>query len=304
MASRTASNSSSAGALIDKQLLEKAIYGDARSMQETASPDSSEQLSVISEEGHQISHLNHVESIEDDDKAITSSPGGQMDWRLMEAAIIGDAVSMKHLASHDPDILLGTTPQGNTCLHIASVHGHEVFCKAVLALNPSLLAGINADGETPLLSAVTSGRVSVASVLHVCCRDQRLDEAILKQDKNGFNALHNAIRSGHRKFALELIAAEPALSRAVNKHNESPMFMAVMRNYADVFEKLLEIPDSAHVGAHGWNALHAAVRNGNSGEKCVVSGGTKFRPGLLSKLGVAKLAFCHKCDTVAFRLYL
>jgi len=53
------------------------------------------------------------------------------------------------------------------------------------------------------------------------------------------------------------------------------MFMAVMRDYADVFEKLLEIPDSAHVGPNGWNALHAAVRNGNSGEKCVLSGGTK-----------------------------
>jgi hypothetical protein len=49
-----------------------------------------------------------------------------------------------------------------------------------------------------------------------------------------------------------------------------------MRNYADVFEKLLEIPDSAHVGAHSFNALHAAVRNGNSGEKYGVSGGLKL----------------------------
>ncbi|RLM69006.1 ankyrin repeat-containing protein [Panicum miliaceum] len=40
------------------------------------------------------------------------------------------------------------------------------------------------------------------------------------------------------------------------------MFMAVMRNYEDVFEKLLEIPGSAHGGA--YNALHAAVRNDNS----------------------------------------
>lgn len=55
-----------------------------------------------------------------------------------------------------------------------------------------------------------------------------------------------------------------------------PCFIAVMRNYADVFEKLLEIPDSAHVGAHNFNALHAAVRNGNSGEKYGVSGGLKL----------------------------
>ena len=43
------------------------------------------------------------------------------------------------------------------------------------------------------------------------------------------------------------------------------MFMAVMRNYALVVEKLLEIPDSAPGGACGWNALHAAVRNYNPG---------------------------------------
>jgi ankyrin repeat protein len=61
-------------------------------------------------------------------------------------------------------VLLGTTPQGNTCLHIAAIHGHEVFCKEVQSLNSSLLAVVNSDGETPLLAAVASGRVSVASV--------------------------------------------------------------------------------------------------------------------------------------------
>jgi hypothetical protein len=44
------------------------------------------------------------------------------------------------------------------------------------------------------------------------------------------------------------------------------MFIAVMRNDQDAFEKLLEIPDSAHGGAYGYNALHAAVRNDNAGE--------------------------------------
>jgi len=41
-----------------------------------------------------------------------------------------------------------------------------------------------------------------------------------------------------------------------------------MRNYEDVFERLLEIPYSAHGGAYGYNTLHAAVRNGNSRETC------------------------------------
>ncbi|CAN6380937.1 unnamed protein product [Urochloa humidicola] len=187
-----------------------------------------------------------------------------MDWRLVEAATSGDTITMQQLAMHDLGVLLGTTPQGNTCVHIACIHGHEGFCKDALALNPSLLIAVNSDGKTPLLTAVASGRVSLASILLRCYSDQQLREAILKQDKNGFNGLHHAIRNGHRELALELIQTEPALSQAVNKHHESPMYMAVMRNYDDVFEKLLRVPDSAHGGAFGYNALHAAVRNGNS----------------------------------------
>ncbi|KAK3119876.1 hypothetical protein QOZ80_9AG0676970 [Eleusine coracana subsp. coracana] len=187
-----------------------------------------------------------------------------MDRRLLQAATSGDAASMKHLALHDPAVLLGTTPQGNTCLHISCIHGHGGLCMDVVVLNRSLLTAINADGETPLLTSVTSGHVSLASFLLRCCRDQQLTVAILQLDKHGCNALHHAIRSGHRELALELIEAEPALSRVVNKYHESPMFIAVMRNYADICEKLLEIPDSAHGGAFGYNALHAAVRNGNA----------------------------------------
>ncbi|CAL4981787.1 unnamed protein product [Urochloa decumbens] len=200
----------------------------------------------------------------EDNRASTTSSASAMDGGLLEAATTGDAITMQNLATHDPAVLLGTTPQGNTCLHIASICGHKGFCEATLPLSPSLLAAFNSDGETPLLSAVTSGHVSLASFLLRCCHDQQLSDAILRQDSRGCNALHHAVRSGHRDLALELIEAEPALSQAVNKHGESPMFIAVMRNYDDVFEKLLGLPDSAHGGAHGYNALHAAVRSGNS----------------------------------------
>ncbi|WVZ64180.1 hypothetical protein U9M48_013742, partial [Paspalum notatum var. saurae] len=185
--------------------------------------------------------------------------------RLVEAAASGHAAEMKHLALHFPDILHRTTPQGNTCLHIASIHGHEAFCKDVLALSHSLplLSAVNAGSETPLITAVIRGHSSLASFLLRCCRVQQLSETILKQDKHRCNALHHAIRYGHRELALELIEAEPALSHAVNQYKESPMFVAVMRDYEDVFNVLLEIPGSAHGGACGYNALHAAVRSGN-----------------------------------------
>ena len=129
-------------------------------------------------------------------------------------------------------MLLGTTQQGNTCLHIASIHGHQGFCKDVLTLSQSLplLNAINANGETPLLTAVARGHATSASVLLRFCCDQQLSETILKQDKRGFNALHHAIFRGYRKLALELIEAEPALSQDVNRYGESPMFVTVMRN--------------------------------------------------------------------------
>jgi len=153
-----------------------------------------------------------------------------MDGRLLDAATTGDTVTMKRVALHDPGVLLGTTPTGNNCLHISSTHGHQGFCMDAVALNRSLLSAVNTDEETPLITAVAGGHTSLASFLLRCCRDLKLSEVILKQDKRGHNALHHAIRSCHKELALELIAAEPALSKAVSQKEESPMFMAVMRN--------------------------------------------------------------------------
>jgi ankyrin repeat protein len=191
-----------------------------------------------------------------------------MDRSLLEAATNVESTSLEELALllHDPDVLLQRTPHENTCLHIASAHGHQRFCEEVVERNQSLLADVNADDETPLLNAVTSGHGSVASFLLQRCREYGLSDAILKQDKDWCNALHHAVSRGYRKLALDLIAAEPALSRAVNIHGESPMFIAVMRDLTDVVEKLLEIPDSAHCGAFRTSVMHAAVRRGNKGQ--------------------------------------
>ncbi|KAL5203617.1 hypothetical protein ABZP36_008488 [Zizania latifolia] len=196
----------------------------------------------------------------------TDSTGGAktlIDLRILEAARKGDSRSMMELAAQNPSILVGTTPQGNTCLHISSIHGHERFCNDVLTLNQSLLSATNSNGETPMLTSVKSGHALLASALLWHYHDPGLKEAILKQDEDGCNVLHHAIRSGHKDLALELIAAEATLSQGVNNYDESPMFMAAMRGFTDVVRKLLEIPGSAHVGGCGRNALHAAVRNGN-----------------------------------------
>jgi ankyrin repeat protein len=276
---------------VNIDLLEAAISGDARPTHAVASSECSRVLVGITPLGNNCLHISSVHGghngfcknvleleqsllaavrVVGDAPSTTrsrssSSGGALMDGLLLEAATSGDA---ERPALVEPGVLLGATPRGNTCLHIASIHGHEEFCKVVLTLDNSqdLLAAVNRDGETPLLTAVTRARASLASVLLRSCRDRQLSEAVLKQDKHGCNVLHHAIRGGHGELALELIEAEPALSKAVNNRNESPMFIAAMRNYADVVKKLLETPDPAHGGSWGYNALHAAVTNGNSGE--------------------------------------
>uniref|UniRef100_A0ACD5X4D8 Uncharacterized protein n=1 Tax=Avena sativa TaxID=4498 RepID=A0ACD5X4D8_AVESA len=197
---------------------------------------------------------------------ISTSGGARthMDRRLLKAATDGDLTSLKELAEENLAMLLGTTLGRNTCLHISSFHGHEKFCKDVLAHNHSLLSMVNLDKETPLIAAVTGGHVTLASLLLARCRTLKLSDTILQEDRNKCNALHHAICCGHKELALDLIDAEPALSKGVNEYGESPMFVAVMRGFTDVSEKLLAIPGSAYSGPHAYNALHAAVRNGNS----------------------------------------
>uniref|UniRef100_A0ACD5WM09 Uncharacterized protein n=1 Tax=Avena sativa TaxID=4498 RepID=A0ACD5WM09_AVESA len=192
-----------------------------------------------------------------------AEPHPEMDQDLLKAATSGDSTLMKHYACHNPGILLGKTRQGNSCLHIASFHGHKVFCKDVVAIEESLLTALNLDGETPLIAAVTSNCVALASFLLMWYHSRGLSETILKQDFDGCNALHHAISCGHTGLALQFIAAEPALSEGVNKLDESPMFIAATRGFTGVCEELLQTPDSAHGGISGFNALHAATRFGS-----------------------------------------
>ncbi|KAF7033898.1 hypothetical protein CFC21_044966 [Triticum aestivum] len=93
---------------------------------------------------------------------------------------------------------------------------------------------------------------------------------------------------------MELIDAEPVLSTHVNRMNESPMYIAAMRDFTDSSEILLEIPVSAHMGPWGQNTLQAAVKNGNAGlAKRIV----ETRPGL------AKEADNNGCTPLSSAVY-
>ncbi|KAF8711341.1 hypothetical protein HU200_029369 [Digitaria exilis] len=299
---------------VNIELLEAATSGDVRSIPAMASQgsrlllgitrlgnDHELQLSMPATTGEMVGQTPLITG-----SRSCSSGGAQMNNVLLKAATYGDVASLEDLAADDPAMLLATNPQGNTCLHIASMHGHITFCTDAIALNMSLLGVVNKDGETPLLVAVTSGHDDLASLLlSQCLAWEQGSASILQQDKHGCNALHHAIRSGLTELALELIAAEPNLSMAVNSDKESPMFIAARRDFMDIFEQLLSIDDSAHCGALGHNVLHAAVCNDNPG---IVRRIMETRPGLAKEEDFAEMtpvraaAYENKIDIL--RLFL
>lgn len=194
--------------------------------------------------------------------------------RLLEAAIKGKAEVIDEngntwLNVVSPDVLCGgRTEKGNTCLHIASLCGHKDFCTKILSQGSrvpsvsSLLSVTNGYGETPLLVAVKNGHVDLASYLLDKYNNHGLNESLLKKDNHGEhnNVLHHAIRNGYEDLAVQLIEQQSQLSASCNSRNESPMFMAVLKGFKKVYDKLLSNENSAYTGAFGNNALHAAVK--------------------------------------------
>jgi ankyrin repeat protein len=65
----------------------------------------------------------------------------------------------------DASILSSTTPQRNTVLHLAAMHGHADYAREVLDMNEERLVICNDDSDTPLHLAAKAGMLQVAKVL-------------------------------------------------------------------------------------------------------------------------------------------
>jgi ankyrin repeat protein len=94
-----------------------------------------------------------------------------------------------------------------------------------------------------------------------------LNQDLLTQDVHGCNVLHHAIRNGYKELALKLIQQQPALSESCNNHQESPMFMAVLKGFKNVYVEMLSNENSTYTGPGGYNVLHAAVKYGDRGTR-------------------------------------
>ena len=217
------------------------------------------------------------------------------------AAKKGEIGGFKNIEKSDINQLL--TPNRNTVLHIylSSLKESEskdskskyskskdsepeysklstAFVEEILELCPPLLQQANVKGETPLHIAARYGHAAIVDVLIKRARERAPQEDL----ENGVNyavqkmlemtnnekdtALHEAVRGGHLMVVIRLINEGKDFSYSQNDAGETPLYIAVERNYKKVAFHILETCTSpAHDGPLGQTTLHAAVIVDNRG---------------------------------------
>ncbi|KAJ0103035.1 hypothetical protein Patl1_04340 [Pistacia atlantica] len=116
----------------------------------------------------------------------------------------------------------GTSPQGNTALHIAARLGNESVVKKILTLQPSFLNERNQNCETPVHIAARMGKIGVIKIF------LNATEQISRTKDNEDNTpLHNAVRNHNRKLAFMLTNKDPEPIQYLNKANQSPLSIAI-----------------------------------------------------------------------------
>ncbi|RLN18566.1 ankyrin repeat-containing protein [Panicum miliaceum] len=189
-----------------------------------------------------------------------------MDPALYKAATQGKVASLRQLVDpEDPSVLSSTTPQLNTALHLAALHGHAEFALEVLEKNEELLVARNDDGDTPLHLAAKAGKLEVAQLLirHALAWPQDRKSPPIMTNKAGNTALHEAVQNRRSAVAEALLDADPSRGHDLNERMESPLHMAAREGLVQVVQKIV---DYTWVGQEflpsvslSGTALHQAV---------------------------------------------
>ena len=177
------------------------------------------------------------------------------------------------------------TPNRNTVLHIYLTSLKEskskdskpedselstAFVEDILEMCPSLLWQANVKGETPLHIAARYGHAAIVKVLIERAKSPQQDiesgvnktvkEMLETTNNEKDTAMHEAVRNKHLEVVKLLIQEGPDFSYSQNKAGETPLYIAVERNFVDVaFHILDKCKSPAHEGPLGRTTLHAAV---------------------------------------------
>ncbi|KAL0005494.1 hypothetical protein SO802_013055 [Lithocarpus litseifolius] len=177
--------------------------------------------------------------------------------------VVAGKEKWRPLGPGDPKLRQCTVGR-NTILHLAVNYGEKEVAKQILNLDQSLLNETNDKGDTPLHIAARLGDVEMATLLVGKMEKQDVEHGmkhltIENKDDGKDTTLHVAVRNGHLEMVKLLIEKYPSLASKTNKANESPLFMAVDREYYNIAYEILKLQECSTKGRHMMNALHAAV---------------------------------------------
>jgi ankyrin repeat protein len=199
-----------------------------------------------------------------------------MNPALYKAATQGKMSSLKQLVDpEDPSVLSATTPQLNTALHLAALHGHAEFAGEVLDMNEELLVAQNNDGDTPLHLAAKAGKLEVARLLvnRALAWPQDKKSPLIMTNKAGDTALHEAVKYRRGAVAVVLLDADPNRGHDLNERMESPLDMAAREGLVQVVQKIVNSPWVGQEFLPGISlsgtALHQAVLGTHHRKRCM-----------------------------------
>ncbi|XP_046575390.1 ankyrin repeat, PH and SEC7 domain containing protein secG-like [Haliotis rubra] len=139
-------------------------------------------------------------------------------------------------------------------LHWACEGGHAGMVECVLQ---QYRININARGMHPLMQAAHGGYRDVVEFL-VCTGSN-----VSQVDDEGNNVLHFACRGGQLDIVKYLVSQGSVDINSSNKHGKTPLMIAAMHGYKDVFEFLVKMgANVSHVDNDGDNILHLASSRG------------------------------------------
>ena len=148
----------------------------------------------------------------------------------------------------------------NTILHVAANFKNTKAATKILDLDRSLLCKTNKKGDTPMHIAARLGCLDMVVLLIKCTKEdveegrKLLTTVNLEKD----TALHVAVRKGHLGIVKLLIQEDKTLAMMINEAKESPLFLAVDREFYKIALEILKFECSVQ-GSKNMNALHAAV---------------------------------------------
>lgn len=180
------------------------------------------------------------------------------------------------VADRNPRTLEGSTFNGNTALHIASVHGHTDFAVTICALCPSLLLRLNSRGDTALHIAAKAGHLALVAELIDCAERMGFKGQMLRMTNAEKNTvLHEAVRHRNHKLVDLLIEKDRDLVFVPNKAESSALHVAAeegdVKSVQDILNVTKDALNASWRGPKGLTPLHAAVLRQQIGNYCLIS---------------------------------